>query len=921
METLDYISQSSYGNYSKLKRFLNSVGKTTDPNKKSIINMAERNGTFELFKPKDVKTFFKIYNECSNDKSNKLHIQESPRTQAYSGIYLDFDPKYKVVPQIGSMEYRNLITVCLQVLTTIVDIKKLDTVVFLTECESPTLVNDIYKSGFHLVFPGICMNVGAKEEYLKLLALNDALSKQFIVKWECVNTMEQIVDQNLSSTQVCLFGSSKIDSDPYRLKSIYKVTIQDDIIQVDKNKINYEFLAWEMSILFENEIERHIFNSKYDKKVKLVEVDVSIESKLSTLKVHYPESIYILKLIDNIDDEVFSDMKSWNIFVSAIGNINPYFIDLAIYGSMKCSEKFNKPQTHKLLEFSFNKGINNESKWGIGKLCNWVKENKGSDVLFSLRDNDLVNKMYSYAYDSGGAYSDTKYSDVLQTILGDKYKVSYNPTKKNDSFWYKMKNKGPDAFKWHMYPKTGDPYHLFQEIPIILSPLMDQVRDSLRERKHIETKENGKYIEKMLSSIKTAKNTIENMPKKRTIVSDLRTRLMDEDFYYKLDKQIDIIGINGGVLKLPSFDSNVNPNDESTWNRCEAIYEMNDYNVSLNTKRDYIEYDENDVNIKEVYSVLQDGFYIDEKEDVNNDGYDKESLDYVLFHYAVGLDRRQKLIPILNLWGGGGNLKSTLASLVQNTIGGDLLVPVKMDFLSDESGPVNAPSPITMKMVGKNYVNFQEGGEGKVLNEAKLKWLLSPGEEKTARDLYGSSVQFFLHAVLTCYTNYNLVVDSPNHAIWRRMLFLHMVATFVQYPKLPWERKNNTYYIEKWTTENRIKNAFFSILCHYNEIITNKYGGDITNVPCVRIKKQTQDYRNKQDIIESFIMKRMEKDEDSTVQLDDVVSAFIMWYKKTDGTVPQYPKAIREKFKSSKLTTLDGENGDYIKGYSLIDLM
>jgi phage/plasmid-associated DNA primase len=228
--------------------------------------------------------------------------------------------------------------------------------------------------------------------------------------------------------------------------------------------------------------------------------------------------------------------------------------------------------------------------------------------------------------------------------------------------------------------------------------------------------------------------------------------------------------------------------------------------------------------------------------------------------------------------------------------------------------PANAPHPKLMNMKDKHFVTFTEAGKGRVLNEAKLKYLLSPGENKTARGLYINDLYFMLYAVFTTRSNYLLSINTTDHAIWRRQLFMFCEMTFVEKEAMfePWHREINTYYIEEWVREKRICDAYFRILVHYNYVLLNEYDGKLKKVPHDRIKEWTKNIRNEQDQMKRYTNARLikKKDESKTITIDDAVENFIVWYKKTDNSDPLsiFPKLVTEKLYHSEIK-FDKETG------------
>lgn len=910
----EYRKKQNHANYTKVLNFLRTLGTTDDKYKKTIINIKEVNGTHYLDIKKH-KEFFDIYDKAIKTDDIRMHIQENPIVKPTSGIVLDFDPYYKSETNFDIADYRKLIKACFQELKKLLEIKELKTVVFVTKAQNPSEKNNLVKVGFHIIIPGVCINTGAKKHYLTKLAKNTTVKKLF-TKYDCQNKMTKVVDQNLANNSIFLYRSCKVGSNPYLLENVFNVTLDDDDIIVDKQdkkeRHNWN-LSLEMSILFEGNIKQHIYETKYDKVKVDIEESSSYKIQLNKLFTIDAEAIHIKEVIDSIDPNVFSDFQSWKKFVSAIANINCNYMPLAKYGSMKCPNKYKSKDTEKLLKKFFDDGIAEEATWGKPTLYKMVKEYKGDDYLQTLKENNMVEYIRETAYLAQGKIGDSDFAYLLSKMLKDYYKVSYDELRSAD-LWYYMSKSGPHAFKWEVYPKNKVPSAIYNDLVPSITPILSTVRDYYYDLAAKNSEDKNKHslyinISKQLSNCISA---IRNHPKQTTIINSLKVKLDEKNFSKKLDKTPNVIGINGGVLKLPMYKGE----------KCKAIYTSNDYNISINTNRVYKPYDKNDEDIKEVYNVLKDGFYISEEEDVHNWGYDKESMDYYLFHYARGLLKTESMTPLIIGYGDGSNLKSMLNALLQNTLSTEMSTNISMKFLTSDFAATQGPNPYVIKMINKTHVNFNEG-TNEVLNEALLKWLLSPGIVKTARELNSNPIDFTLNCVFTCDTNELPIIQTSQHAIWRRMVIYNFKTKFLlnkQDIKKPWHKLANPYYGEKWVNEERIKNAFFVILCHYLEVLINKYDGDINNVPHDKILKETYEYRLRQDNIEHFISKYT-KDSDSDLKLETLAQAYIDWYSIKVGLTTLYLTKVIAKFKSTERFEIKKIDGiEYVKNIELNDI-
>lgn len=894
--------------YNAVTNFLYNLGKQTDSSMKSIINNRELGGSYYL-KEENVEEFFQLY-EAARESGSVMSIQESMRTTQYSGIVIDLDilTKEKIKVNLNS-----LLNICIQELVTVLGVNALKSTIFVTK-KPEALIDDNgnVRDGLHIIFPLVKTSAGLKSQYLKNLAESRPLSELFKRR---VNDMTKLIDQNMSYTQVFLFGSSKVtEPHPYGLYKVIKfdcsaspisISMEDKTNDVKTGGFN---ISWLMSILYAK--NARVYSTTFDTLIT-IKPKVDNETKLANLLSSDPEVQFILSLIDIIDPQIFIDTPSWKTFVKAIANINLKYKPLAIYGSQKESELFNMPKTLKFINEYFSND-DQDSEWGKGKLINWAKEY--NPVEFEkIKQNDILQQARNDVFITRGRITDERIAKLLVRHYAGKWVSTFNASAGKVQ-WFRMHFTNAHAYKWGPYHPGATPSELENtlsaDIASIFTPTFNHL-ERISAGGDVPTKKVAEALERYMRNC-------EQFSAKRGIIATLRNRLDVEDFNLRLDQNPYVLGVNGGVLVL-SDQKGVKP---------RFIQSLNNYNVSINIGRTYKEYDPEDEYIKEVYKILREGFYIDKKEDVNNDGYDKETCEFILYYYCQGLLAKQKKPLLLDLHGSGRNFKSTLKTLVQNTFGEQKTVSFNASYLSEEMPPPEAPHPNAMQMVGKNYIAFDETQKGRILNEGKLKWLLSPGEKKTIRTLHKDIGQYMIHGILTIYANYNLIVESNIQAIWQRLLYCHMKRTFVPHPdpKKPWEKKINSWIIETWVTLPHICDAFFSILTYYLYKLVNEYDGDVMKVPHDRIKSQTKLKREENDLVEKYISSKMvplkgikkdgydsddiysydyvntdDDEESDKITMGTIRDDFILWHKVTDGSKNITPKFATEKILNSRM--------------------
>lgn len=912
--------------YDAVRSFLNGLGKTTNKQLKNIINNKETKGSYNIPSPQAANKFFKLYNDCYKKSKVKLAIQENPRTMPYTGIVLDFDVYVDPSGPAFTIDYDKLVREIGYKLKSMLG-KPFESRFYVTVKDKTDPDIQLGRYGFHVIIPQVRVQRSFKRTFIKALCSVPSITCFFT---NCTNSIENIIDPNLDSNQCYLFGSSKIGSVAYKLHSVYDVvgrvegTDKNLIILNEKDEdLNLPLL---MSILYAP--DSNDYETEYDKNDYIeVESDkgnmVVVEQKINTLRYRYPDIDFYIDLIDNIDPVIFSDTASWKTFVKAIANINQMYKPLAIYGSLKCKEEFEKKKTISIIDEIFGR-VPDDYEWGLGKLFNWVKA-YNPNKIDEIKKKDTRSLALKYAYMTSGQYNDDTLTDLIKRQYSWCYKVTIDTDDNNSSKWYHMASSGLHAYKWKGYPSRRVPDIIMVNIGHDIGEILNHVLVELDKNIGAETGDEKKRYQSIRKSVVRTRTRMGNFPSKKTLVNNLGVYLGagNEGFYSILDTHKYAIGVNKGILLIPE-----KPNNAPL-----LVQSENDYNVSINTGRNYIKYDPENKDIKEVYSVLRDGFYLSQKRlelqrastdprvKALSEEYDEESFDYYMFHIARGLAKVQQTPTMLHLYGEGSNMKSLLDALLQSTMGLEFATSIKADYLSQDVPPPNDPHPVGVQISKRQFVAFTETDRGRVMNESKVKWLLSPSECKSLRDMYGKQMQVMFTCVYTSYSNHLLVIEGVDNGIWRRQKYLKIKRLYTQSPdpKKPWEKKENAYYVQTWCHEARICDAYFSILVHYYKRLLDEYGGDISKVPHSYISNKSKRVRARYDLAERFIGQMLSEDENASVSVDQVIASYIKWYKGVDGSnTIIYPKMVREKLKKSRLNLKDSDTE--IKGYALMDV-
>lgn len=267
-------------------------------------------------------------------------------------------------------------------------------------------------------------------------------------------------------------------------------------------------------------------------------------------------------------------------------------------------------------------------------------------------------------------------------------------------------------------------------------------------------------------------------------------------------------------------------------------------------------------------------------------------------YYGFELDGNHRYLTGDHYVHHNSNGKSVLMELFRRTLGTDYVRKMPLSFITDlNRSNAIAADPVAMELKSARLVYYSESDKNEKVNVAKIKELTG-GETISARALYGAQENFEVKCNHIVMTNHRFVIETPEHAAWRRFLSYRMKHLF-KYdsdPKNPFEKEKNPQLIEQINSDKRYQAAFLSILIQYRMKLYSLYGGQILKVPRPTIVKETEEYRRHEDVIQRFVMTYVYYYKGRNQSLDDVVDNFKFRYKEDTNT--EY-KCNREDLKAN----------------------
>lgn len=349
----------------------------------------------------------------------------------------------------------------------------------------------------------------------------------------------------------------------------------------------------------------------------------------------------------------------------------------------------------------------------------------------------------------------------------------------------------------------------------------------------------------------------------------------DPLFYEKLDDNPDLLGFKNGV-----YDFNSNEFRTPT---------PEDY-LTYSTGYDYIECDEDDPNVVEIYQFLQKIIT------------DKNVLEYLLKVLGRSLVGRPD--EKFYIWSGlsGANGKSTLVNLLEKTLG-DYTTSIDVSLLTNKRTGSSNATPDVVRLRGKRLITSQEPEPDDKLRTGILKQYTG-GDTIVGRELFKAPITFKSQSTIIMCCN-ELPTISMDGGTERRINVFDFKNRFCDNPVKKNEFKIDTSLklkLVEW------KPYFMSILIYwYNKSLYE--GMDVPD----DVKRSTNKYKVDNDKFTEFFDTTIEETEssDSFQTIKNLHNIFIGWWSSNypSSKLPdlrEFKRSIKMKYGEELL-----KNGQY----------
>tara|TARA_Y100001970_G_scaffold293340_1_gene439538 strand:+ start:2994 stop:5702 length:2709 start_codon:yes stop_codon:yes gene_type:complete len=738
--------------------------------------------------------------------------------------------------------------------------------VYVFEKPNVNKLEDLCKDGIHII-----VQINLPVEF-KILIWEQLWQKLSVV-WEelpITNTWESVLDKGVfeGGTNWQVFGSRKPLNEAYEVKYMYEVEKDEDEFIIEELEVeinNYEEFLKKVSVRNKNNKrfkikeqtkellktikERKKKKKKRAKKLKFKKAQPNeitsveqIENECKKLvkqkhrddldfeEIHKYTMILSQKYYDNYDNWI---KLGWALKTSS----DDHFWSWILLSSK--SEKFSFDDIERYKEMWDNE-FDDYGALTDASIRFWAKEDN-----FDEFDKIRHNSIQTHIQKTISNYTDFDIAKVLHLLYREEFILAEHKDKK----WFRFRN--------HKWVKSEKGSALRLELSATVSKIylkneqemVDKVVGCNDDNEQLMCQRKAaKYAEIGLKLRKTAQ--------KNNIMTEAADLFYVEEFYEKLDSNINLICFKNGVVDIE-----------------KEIFRDgtgSDF-ISMCTKINYIKVNKKNKKHMKIVAEIND-FMEKLFPDESLRGYMWEFMASLL----IGHNDNQTFHFFLGV---GSNGKSMFVELLEKVLG-DYKAGAPLTMITGNRTREGQATPEIVGLQGKRLAVLQEAKKNTVLNEGTFKEYTGC-DSITGRGLYrGDMVTFKPQFKMILCTNYLLEIKSTDNGTWRRVRVVDFESRFEDNPESP-EYSDVKYIYKKDKDLKKRFDDWAPILASMLVDIVFKTKGKITDVD--KVLSASKRYRDKQDHFTKFMTERLEKDPEAYTQKRDVNEEFRQWYLANEG--------------------------------------
>lgn len=650
---------------------------------------------------------------------------------------------------------------------------------FVFEKPSPNKQDDkdIYKDGFHIMYPYLILDV--KDRYFVYHRFMESVdNKNYIKDIDYLNEIKDIFDKSvIYDNGVLMYGSSKKNRQPYTLTKIYTPDL--DIIDPEDSNMSFDeiidytlmrahdgvedscvpLLDDDNEELVSDIADTYMNKNKIKEKYKKRDVPLGVgQNKTYTRDPRISDRDITLakRLASILDEDRAKPYDTWRDIGWCLYNIDSSLYQEFVSFSRKAGKKFNQQSCEHLWNTAKNDGYG----LSIGSLKMWAREdNPGQfDTIINDVYKDILEKLMTGTH------------DAVASFIKEYYKGRYVCTDIKQNAWYEYV-----GHKWILTKECSSLFeNLSGEIVGMISSNLGYKINKSKQGKEKDNTNNNDFGTKYISQTFNLTKSLETVSFKSSVMRACAFKFLDTKFQEKLDSNLDLLGFENGVydLKNRKFRPGI-PDDYI------SITTGYDYDPTLDSDSEYVK--------------LIEKFF--------NDVQPIEGIrNYVLRYIASCLSGKvdEQKFPF---WSGtGGNGKSLTINLIEQAFG-NYYAPISISFLTQKRGAAGNATPELADKRGKRIVSFAEPEKDDKIQVGKLKEFTGC-DTIMARPLYGDPFYYKPQFKLLLATNKMPKLDVDG-GVARRVVNVQWQQMFKEKGKI--DPNNPRHKLKDKSLEHKFK--------------------------------------------------------------------------------------------------------------------
>jgi P4 family phage/plasmid primase-like protien len=825
----------------------------------------------------DYPKFLKVYSDAMYDGG--LHIVE--RHKSVSSLLVDIDfnvpRKKRYYTEYHITQLIEIINDVLREHIQLTHNKNLYSFVLEKPEPTPTNKGDMWKDGFHIIYPYCQLLTEIRHVILQLVYEAVACSNTFD-GIPFANTLRDVIDESvIENNGILMYGSAKDGCKPYDVTHIYNSNgvnklmskydkldfpsilstrksaddyalscIDQDAIDAIYNKLNKKKNRVDKKSVAMGGCDGNDIVRKSNKSRKDNMVNDETVNKVSTYE--QVDIDFVKKLVNNMSVDRATSFNDWIRVGWCLFNIDSELLYDTWIEFSKKSTKFDESYCNKVWNDANIGGYN------VGSLCMWSRMDNLAEY-----NNIMSERIKNFSKDCEyGTHYDM--AVLLHKIYGYRFAFTYE-TKHG---WYEFKN-----HRWHNMPgATTLNIIISEEMPDILFKLSNSINDDPCNAKDMdELQKKRKDKESLLDKIQKTRLRLKDHSYKKNIISECQSLFYVPKLLSKFDSDSKLICFNNGIYDCTDENNMIFRNGVP-----------DDY-ITKCTHIDYIECDENDPGLGEVETFFSQ---------VQCDKENREFLLTVLASILINSNKEERLYIFSGL---GANGKSRTIDLYAYAIG-DYHGQIDNTMLTQKKGKLGAATPNISKLIGSRSLIMQEPEIDDVIQTGVMKEITG-GDKIEARPLYSEVVVFTPTFTPIMICNSKPRLSSVDKATMRRIFVLRFNAEFVDpenykgRPNQFLKNKNLLNNIPTWA-------PYFAylLLSKYLPMYIKK-GISIPQ----DVSDATEEYKCESDLIYEFFREKLKItfDKHDKICFTELIILFKEWFKVTnEGIKTPSRKEFRE---------------------------